>query len=181
VRLLLQLGAKPDATGLFLWPSFSLLLSLSLALSLSRALALALAGALAPARLLSFSLSLSSLCLITSLSLSLSHTHIHIHILKRRGSTDEFGRTAIMLAVSRRDKQMTEILLRAGANVEGISRSLCTSGITGSLCGSLCVCAKVAGFIISTSTPPFLPLNFYPSISTHHFLPITYLCILTMS
>ena len=35
-------------------------------------------------------------------------------------ATDEFGRTAIMLAVSRRDKQLTELLLSAGANVEGI-------------------------------------------------------------
>ena len=35
-------------------------------------------------------------------------------------ATDEFGRTAIMLAVSRRDKQLTEQLLSAGANVEGI-------------------------------------------------------------
>jgi ankyrin repeat protein len=35
-------------------------------------------------------------------------------------AADEFGRTAMLLAVSRRDMQMTEALLNAGANVEGI-------------------------------------------------------------
>ena len=34
-------------------------------------------------------------------------------------ATDEFGRSAIMLAVSRRDKDMTQLLLKAGADVEG--------------------------------------------------------------
>lgn len=35
-------------------------------------------------------------------------------------ATDEFGRTALMLAVSRSDKSMTASLLAAGANCEGI-------------------------------------------------------------
>jgi len=117
-------------------PAFVVALSLSLSLSLVCSL---LRDYSLSCSRFPHSLSLSSLSL--SLSLSLSYTHMYIHTLKRRGSTDEFGRTAIMLAVSRRDKHMTEILLRAGANVEGITLSVCVS---------LCVCSKVAGIILST-------------------------------
>jgi hypothetical protein len=58
----------------------------------------------------------------------------------RPDASDEFGRTALMLAVTRRDKRMTEMLLAAGANCEGIGGAcVCDEGM-----GGACVCVTRA-------------------------------------